>query len=172
LPVDVGFTTCYLSNIFVHFFTVERRKAVLKQYEKDRADLILPLVSKGCYEEATSLGEKYLEFNALVKICELTDDNDRLERYMDIFSEHNFSNFVFDWHVREGKQARLLTQNYSGSRNNQLGQYLKGHSELSWMHEIETQNYSEATATLKALAYNETGQMSQKKVRICVKVAL
>ena len=140
-----------------------RQKAVLKMYEKDRSNLVMALVNLGCYEEAASLAEKYLEFNSLVKICELTDDKEKLEHYMELFADQNFSNFVFDWHVREGKQAKLLTQNYTGNRNNQLGKYLKNHSELSWMHEIETNQYSEAVNTLKALAYNETSQVATKK---------
>ncbi len=126
----------------------------------------MALVRERCLDEAASLAEKYFEFNALVKICEITNDNQRLERYMEVFSEHNFSNYVFDWHVREGKQARLLSQNYSSSRSNQLGKYLKGHSSLSWMHEIDTQQYTDAAATLKALAYNETKKVSQKKTHL------
>ena len=38
-------------------------------------------------EEAASLAEKYLEFNALVKICEATNDSARLEKYMDQFAD-------------------------------------------------------------------------------------
>ena len=87
---------------------------------------------------------------------------------MEMFADQNFSNFVFDWHVREGKQAKLLSKNYSGNRNNQLGQYLKNHSELSWMHEIETQKYADAVTTLKALAYNESNQVSNKKTLLSI----
>ncbi len=140
-----------------------RQKAVLKMYEKDRSSFVMALVELGCYEEAASLAEKYLEFNALVKICELTGDNEKLEHYMEMFADQNFSNFVFDWHVREGKQAKLLSQNYSTSRNKQLGQYLKSHSELSWMHEIESGKYGDAVNTLKTLAYGETANVANKK---------
>ena len=144
----------------------ERQKSILKMYEKDRSDLTMALIAAKCYEEAASIAEKYLEFNALVKICELTNDTEKLEHYMDFFADQNFSNFVFDWHVREGKQARLLSQNYSGQRNKQLGNYLKGHSELSWMHEIETNRFVDAVNTLKNLAYNETENIANKKVTI------
>ena len=137
-------------------------------YERDRSSLVMALVNVGCYEEAACLAEKYHEFSVLVKICELTDDSEKLEHYMEQFSDHNFSNFVFDWHVREGKQAKLLSKNYSGNRNNQLGQYLKNHSELSWMHEIETQKYTDAVTTLKALAYNESSQVSNKKTLLSI----
>ena len=106
-----------LSSLWNHS---DRQKVVLKMYEKDRQEMIMTLVQKQCYEEAASLAEKYHEFNALVKICELTSDNEKLEQYMEMFADQNFSNFVFDWHVREGKQAKLLSQNYSGARNNHI----------------------------------------------------
>jgi nuclear pore complex protein Nup133 len=44
-------------------------------------------VSHGYLEEAASLAEKYLEFNALVRICEATNDSARLEKYMDQFAD-------------------------------------------------------------------------------------
>ena len=91
---------------------------------------------------------------------------------MEMFADQNFSNFVFDWHVREGKQAKLLSQNYSGSRNNQLGQYLKSHSELSWMHEIESQKYSDAAATLKTLAHNEINKVRSQCVNFSIRQIL
>lgn len=140
-----------------------RKSAVLKQYEKDRTALINPLVKQGCLEQAASLAEKYLEFNALVKICELTNDNDRLEKYMDTFSDQNFANYVFDWHVREGKQSRLLAQSYTGHRQGQLGQFLEGHSQISWLHDFQTGQYTDAAVTLKQLATNEIKMVSKKK---------
>jgi hypothetical protein len=44
-------------------------------------------VNHGFLEEAASLAEKYLEFNALVRICEVTNDSARLEKYMDQFAD-------------------------------------------------------------------------------------
>ena len=44
-------------------------------------------MNHGYLEEAASLSEKYLEFNALVKICEATNDSARLEKYMDQFAD-------------------------------------------------------------------------------------
>ena len=66
----------------------ERRLTVQKQFEKDRSSMILPLVnSGGCMEAAANLSEKYFEFYGLVRICEMTNDNERLDRYMDVFAE-------------------------------------------------------------------------------------
>lgn len=142
----------------------DRKLAVVfKQYEKDRSALILPLVSHGCLEDAASLSEKYLEFNALVKICEATNDSGRLERYMDQFADQDFSDFVFDWHVREGKQSKLLAQSYSSLRQEKLGRFLEGHSNISWLHDLQTGRYGSASETLQTLASSEVKNVAKKK---------
>ena len=40
------------------------------------------------FERATILAEKYCDFQILVQISELTDNRERLDRYMEKFSEH------------------------------------------------------------------------------------
>jgi hypothetical protein len=47
----------------------------------------LIVVKHGHLEEAASLAEKYFEFNALVKICEIKNDMARLDVYMDQFAD-------------------------------------------------------------------------------------
>jgi hypothetical protein len=39
------------------------------------------------FERAAILAEKYCDFQILVQICELTDNNERLNQYMEKFSE-------------------------------------------------------------------------------------
>jgi hypothetical protein len=43
----------------------EKREEVGRQMERDRDQLIGPLVDRKLYEEAASLAEKYLDFDAL-----------------------------------------------------------------------------------------------------------
>ena len=43
---------------------------------------------------------------------------EKLEEYTNMFSAHNFSEFVFTWYVKEGKQSRLLS---ATGRSNELG---------------------------------------------------
>ena len=149
----------------------ERKLAVLKEFEKDRASLILPLInSGGCLEEATNLAEKYHEFHGLIRVCEITNDNDRLERYMDLFAEQDFANFVFDWHLRQGKQSKLLQHRTytSGKRQNQLGRFLEGHANISWLHDIQTGDFLESAKTLKVLADSETDLVARKKTMLSI----
>ena len=149
--------------------TADRQLAVQKEFEKDRASMIQPLVnSGGCMEEAASLAEKYFEFHGLVRICEMTNDNERLERYMDVFAEQDFANFVFDWHLRQGKQSKLLKQRAytTGRRQNQLGRFLEGHANISWLHDIQTGDFAEAGKTLKTLADSEIDLVARKKTML------
>ena len=39
------------------------------------------------YERAAILAEKYCDFQTLVQICDLTDNTERLDHYMEKFSE-------------------------------------------------------------------------------------
>jgi hypothetical protein len=39
------------------------------------------------FERAAILAEKYCDFQILVQVCELTDNNERLNQYMEKFSE-------------------------------------------------------------------------------------
>ncbi|CAB4059287.1 NUP133 [Lepeophtheirus salmonis] len=146
----------------------ERREEVGKQYEKDRLSLIMPLITNEYYEEAASLAEKYFEFGGLVKLCEITNDKERLERYMDRFAAQKFSDFVFDWHVKEGKQGRLLSQvQKSGNRRQEeLGRFLSGHAGFSWVHDVQTNKFKDASLTLKKLALNETEILARKKTML------
>ena len=82
-----------------------RKEAVFKAYEKDRAAVVNAIIDAGFAEEAASLAEKYYDFVGLIKICESSGDRERLNRYMDQFSAERFADFVFDWHVRQGKQV-------------------------------------------------------------------
>ena len=45
---------------------------------------------------------------------------EKLEEYSTVFAAYNFSEFVFTWYVKEGKQSRLLATASAG-RSNELG---------------------------------------------------
>jgi len=143
----------------------DRYQAVQKQFERDREALVTPLVEKRLYEEAASLAEKYHEFDALVRLCEDTGNKEKLDQYMDQFADYNFSDHVFAWYVKEGKQGRLLSST-SVARSKELGKFLTGHSGLSWLHDINTGRYQQAADTLRSLALQETEILSRKKTQL------
>ncbi len=80
--------------------------------------------------------------------------------------------FVYEWHVREGKAAKLLTQEKSfipkkegeGQEKATLRKFLGRHDKLSWLHDMSTTQWSAAADTLETLADRETERLSRKKV--------
>ena len=91
---------------------------------------------------------------------------DNFQFWLDNFECHfqDFSDFVFDWHVREGKQSKLLGQSYSSKRQEKLGKFLAGHSTITWIHDIQTEKFMSAADTLQNLAENEVKNVAKKKV--------
>ncbi|XP_023336022.1 nuclear pore complex protein Nup133 [Eurytemora carolleeae] len=141
----------------------EQRQVLNAEYIREREQLIQPLVDLKLYDQAASLAEKYLEFSALVRICEETGNKDKLDEYISEYSEHNFSEFVFSWYMKEGKQSRLLA---STGSSKELGRFLTGHSDISWLHDFHTNNFNNAASTLLQAASNETDLLERKKVEL------
>ncbi|XP_069672597.1 nuclear pore complex protein Nup133 isoform X3 [Periplaneta americana] len=154
---------CYLESIR----GTEKFDVLLQQYETERHSLIQQFLEDEEYERAAILAEKYCDFQILVQICELTDNKERLDQYMEKFSEQDFSQFLFGWYVREQKQGRLLKQFRSvekpHAQQQALSQFLKDHPSLSWLQNIFSSDYKQASNTLKSLAKEETELLQRKK---------
>ena len=93
-----------------------------------------------------------------------------LEYFFQFTDQKFMANFVFDWHLRQGKQSKLLQQRAytSGKRQNQLGRFLEGHANISWLHDIQTGDYQESAKTLKTLADSEVDSLSRKKTMLSI----
>lgn len=46
------------------------------------------------------LAEKYCDFPSLVQICELTNNKNRLDGYMEKFAAQDFVGFLFSWYTK------------------------------------------------------------------------
>merc|ERR1719347_2495890 len=101
----------------------------------------------------------------LVRICEETNNKDRLEQYMDQYCSTSFSSHVFSWYVKEGKQNRLLSLS-KASRTPELASFLTTHSNISWLHDINTENYTTASQTLSSMALQEADILARKKTQL------
>ena len=51
---------------------------------------------------------------------------------------------------------------------NQLGRFLEGHANISWLHDIQTGDYHESAKTLKVLADAEVDSLSRKKTMLSI----
>ncbi|XP_006902128.1 PREDICTED: nuclear pore complex protein Nup133 [Elephantulus edwardii] len=139
----------------------ERYNSLEMEYLQKRTDLLSPLLSLGQYQWTASLAEKYCDFDILVQMCEQTDNQARLQRYMTQFADQNFSDFVFRWYLEKGKRGKLLSQPIS--QHGQLANFLQAHEHLSWLHEINSQELEKAHTTLLGLANTETHSFAKKK---------
>ncbi|KAK6635816.1 hypothetical protein RUM44_001070 [Polyplax serrata] len=140
------------------------------QYENNRLILIKPFLEDGQYEQAAILAEKYHDFHSLIQICELTDNMERLDHYCDKFSSVNFSQFLFNWYIKERKPGRLLQQFRGKSKptkqKKELLNFLNDHPSLHWLQNIFANQYKQASNTLYHLAKEETELLSRKKTML------
>uniref|UniRef100_A0A7M4FGG8 Nuclear pore complex protein Nup133 n=1 Tax=Crocodylus porosus TaxID=8502 RepID=A0A7M4FGG8_CROPO len=65
----------------------ERYSSLEMEYVQKRSELLSPLLSLGQYQLAAALAEKYCDFDILVQMCEQTDNQARLQRYMTQFAD-------------------------------------------------------------------------------------
>ncbi|RWS17451.1 nuclear pore complex protein Nup133-like protein [Dinothrombium tinctorium] len=128
----------------------ERYLAVENNFKTDRAKFMEPLVAGKQYERAISLAEKYEDFSTLIKICEELDNKERLQRYVVDYSDKGFSEYLFNWYMKEGKVGKMLA-----TTSSELGSFLKGYKNIEWIHQIGINKFDDASKTLKELALNE-----------------
>ncbi|XP_077342669.1 nuclear pore complex protein Nup133 isoform X3 [Lithobates pipiens] len=65
----------------------ERYSALEIEYSQKRSELITPFLTLGQHEWASSLAEKFCDFDILVQICEITNSDNRLQHYMTQFAD-------------------------------------------------------------------------------------
>ncbi|KAJ9592509.1 hypothetical protein L9F63_015826, partial [Diploptera punctata] len=154
---------CYLESIR----GTEKFDILFQQYETERHSILQPFLEDEEYERAAVLAEKYCDFQTLVQICDLTDNKDRLDQYMEKFSQQDFSQFLFGWYIREQKQGRLLEQ-FRGNekpktQQEALSEFLMDHPSLSWLQNVFKGEFKQAKSTLIDLAKDETELLQRKK---------
>lgn len=141
----------------------EKLNVLQHQYESQRFDLIYPLIEDEQFELAAKLAEKYFDFQTLVIICDRTENQTRLDEYIERFKELNFSQFAISWHMKQNKQGDLFER----FRNNQveLAKFLNNHPSLAWIQLLFNGEMAKASSVLMELALNETELVARKRVR-------
>ncbi|XP_063773624.1 nuclear pore complex protein Nup133 [Pseudophryne corroboree] len=163
----VALLSYYLEDYVTQLKSVDRRTdeerySILEaEYAQKRSELLTPFLILGQHQWASSLAEKFCDFDILVQICENTDNQNRLQRYMTQFADQNFSDFLFRWYLEKGKRGKLLSQPVS--QHGQLASFLQAHEHLSWLHEINSQDFEKAHRTLHTLANMESRHFCKKK---------
>ena len=84
----------------MHHGQYKRAASLEEKYFDSKVLTYLFLVHHDEYERAASLAEKYCDFGVLVRLCEETENQERLQRYMNQFQNtvmwlHSQSKTVF-----------------------------------------------------------------------------
>ncbi|KAK6300458.1 hypothetical protein J4Q44_G00285560 [Coregonus suidteri] len=144
----------------------DRYNTLEMEYTQRRSELLAPLLELGQYQWVAALAEKYCDFDILVQMCELTDNQNRLQHYMAKFADQNFADFLFRWYMEKGKRGKLLSQPVA--QHQQLASFLQSHEHLSWLHHIHVHDFSSAHKTLYDQANMETRYFVKKKTLLAL----
>lgn len=142
----------------------DKRAVLLQQFESQRSDLIFPLVDAEQYELAAKLSEKYLDFQILVVICDKTNNQARLDEYIERYKEYDFSQFAISWHMRQNKQGDIFHR-FKGNQA-ELARFLSDHPSLAWIQLVFNGELAQAADVLLALAQNEKELLNRKRVML------
>ncbi|KAF5280860.1 hypothetical protein FQR65_LT03009 [Abscondita terminalis] len=145
--------------------TVEEN-VLMRQYQSDRHKLISPLILEKEFERASLLAEKYLDFETLIMICELSHNQQKLLIYFDRFKSQGFSEFVYKWYLQENQPGKLidLCKTFFKTENNQqLNTFLADHPSLLWIQNIYEDKFSSAANVLRDLALKEKELVVRQK---------
>lgn len=137
-----------------------------RHYTSERSKMIQPLIEDKEWERAALLAEKYLDYNVLIVICENTNNQQRLDEYLERFKNEDFAQHVFNWYLQENKQGKLLARCKASARRqtkSNLTQYLGTHPSLSWLQHVFEGHYDKAAFTLDCLARDEKKLLTKKK---------
>ena len=151
-----------LDSLKLHLDSVEENPALFAQTRQEMAaerGAILELFLRGReYERAASLAEKYVDFGALVKVCDETMNEERLNLYIDKLGDSGFTEFACKWYMQRNQREKLLRL-----RRPEVGSFLSSHPDVLWVDQSENERYLDASTTLMNLAYDEKDFFSRKK---------
>ena len=144
----------------------DRLFKIKEEFVNVRKKLISPLIDLEFYEKASSMAEKYADFETLILVCEKSNNEQRLHRYISEFASRGFSDFLYQYYLNKGEKGKLLQQ--PAAYHNHVNKFLNEHSDLSWLHDIRTNSYGKATTTLRNLAAKEEDYFGRKKSMLSI----
>ena len=150
----------YASQLSSLSSSIEKYSVLKSAFQINRYNCLMPLLRLKQYERAASLAEKYEDFDILIKICEELNNQEQLQQYAQQFAQKGFSEHLFEWYLREGKQGKMLS---TGSNNYKLTDFLSNHEALNWLHQIHLGQFKEASSTLNKLGTIEEMYPGRRK---------
>lgn len=148
------------------------------KFDEAKKRFIHPFSAHKKFDFARDLAEKYRvrteaqkvyqdelmrlqEFNELVQICDVLNDNQRLEQYKRQFKDDKFPEFLFQWLLLNGRKRELMNQSEEYWR--ELDKFLVPHPELRWLHLLQTKQFEPASDLLTELALQEQDATTRRQ---------
>lgn len=151
-----------LDALKLHLDSVEENPALFAQTRQEMAaerGSILELFLRGKeYERAAILAEKYVDFGALLAVCDETGNEEKLNGYIEKLGDSGFTEFACKWYMQRNQRERLLRLGRP-----EVSTFLGGHPDVLWVDQSERERYSDAGRTLLSLAVTEKDLFSRKK---------
>lgn len=133
--------------------------AQARQEVQSERSAILDLFLKGReFDRAALLAEKYVDFAALLTVCDETMNEDKLNVYIDKLGDSGFTEFACKWYMQRNQREKLLRL-----RRPEVSTFLENHPDILWVDQSENELYLEAARTLTNLASMEKDLYSRKR---------
>lgn len=147
---------------------LERENRLLQEeYIAARSQIILSLVTCDRSDRAFYLAEKHKDYQVLTTLCSTlhgTAQDSRIRSYLDKYGA-SFAFELYQYYIREGQLTKLLE--VEEEYHNLLGSFLKTREEynrLAWIHDINLNQWINASDRLQIEANQETSSVESKKV--------
>lgn len=82
----------------------------------------------------------------------MTDNQNRLDEYMDRFGNDGFSEYVYNWFLKQNRQGKLIDRYRKSGKTKhvkKLTSFLNDHPSLCWMQQMFDKQFDMASHTLR-----------------------
>lgn len=132
-----------------------------KSYDQLKTKLIEVYIKQKQIDTAIRLAEQYVDFNTLIMICELRNDLDLLESYLNKFENTKFVEDVVKYVMDKRKLSFLLKNQFLRRRD--ISDCLDRYQEIAWIKDFKNEQYHKASRVLANLATNDAKYFMQQK---------
>uniref|UniRef100_A0A915J2J2 Nucleoporin Nup133/Nup155-like C-terminal domain-containing protein n=1 Tax=Romanomermis culicivorax TaxID=13658 RepID=A0A915J2J2_ROMCU len=137
----------------------------IDEYKNLRRKLIDPLLITSQYDHAANLAENFQDFDILIELCKLNNDDLLLERYRTKFADQNFDKAYDHWLLKQKKYDQLLDR-----RPEDLTAFLDAtnRSDLLWISHLVNNDFLKASQCLYEISSDEKESISKKKTLLSI----
>lgn len=121
-------------------------------FEKARKTFISLFMINGQQERAVKLCEAFLDFDLLIELCEGPHGGgeEALQKYATTFASHGFSTHLFQYYSRRRRLGKVVKSSKIFPSS-----LVESENQLKWLHQIDTDDFTGASTTLKVLEEKE-----------------